>query len=156
MMVPALAQICHLHSVAPHVALTSPPLNATPNSVCFCQHRLLDERLAAYDVTWAVVRAMWLELPSWCPANVTFMLCAPRLVLHSITSLNVLVVSIASADCREGLPVFLPQAAKLEDLVAQGQRLAREQEQVEALKLSREYLKHSQSGAAATLIGLQG
>lgn len=57
--------------------------------------------------------------------------------------------------CRKGLPVFNKVEVTLDGLVAQGRRLAQEQQMVNEHKLSQDYLKDtgpSQPG----LIGLKG
>ena len=57
--------------------------------------------------------------------------------------------------CRQGLPVFNKVKVTVDSLIAQGNRLAQEQQMVNDHKLSKEYLKDtgpSQPG----LIGLKG
>ncbi len=57
--------------------------------------------------------------------------------------------------CRKGLPVFNKVVVTIDSLVAQGRRLAQEQQMVNDHKLSQDYLKDtgpSQPG----LIGLKG
>ncbi|EIE26946.1 hypothetical protein COCSUDRAFT_11792, partial [Coccomyxa subellipsoidea C-169] len=56
---------------------------------------------------------------------------------------------------RKDLPSFEPVDLKLEDLLKEGHRLAEEQENVNRLKLSEEYMKNS-GGGGVSLIGLQG
>ncbi|KAK9814001.1 hypothetical protein WJX73_008754 [Symbiochloris irregularis] len=56
---------------------------------------------------------------------------------------------------REGLPLFEPRNASLDELIAQGQRLAQEQEHVMTHKLSVEYNKHTGQSQGG-LIGLKG
>lgn len=56
---------------------------------------------------------------------------------------------------REGLPLFEPQNATLENLIAQGNRLAQEQEHVMTHRLSEEYNKNTGNGVGG-LIGLKG
>ena len=57
--------------------------------------------------------------------------------------------------CREGLPVFNQVQVTVEGLLAQGQRLAQEQQMVNEHKLSKEYLKDT-GPSAGGLIGLKG
>lgn len=57
--------------------------------------------------------------------------------------------------CRQGLPVFNKVKVTVDGLIAQGNRLAKEQQMVNDHKLSKDYLKDtgpSQPG----LIGLKG
>lgn len=56
---------------------------------------------------------------------------------------------------REGLPLFQPTKATLEELLQLGHRLAQEQEHVKRHKLSHEYMKNT-GKAGKSLIGLQG
>ncbi|KAK9829417.1 hypothetical protein WJX72_005740 [[Myrmecia] bisecta] len=57
---------------------------------------------------------------------------------------------------REGLPTFLPQQLTLDMLMAEGARLAKEQDHVNAWKLSEDYMKDTNKGGGGGLIGLQG
>lgn len=57
--------------------------------------------------------------------------------------------------CREGLPVFNKVEVTVEGLLAQGQRLATEQQMVNDHKLSQDYLKDT-GPSAPGLIGLKG
>lgn len=57
--------------------------------------------------------------------------------------------------CRKGLPVFNQVEVTLDGLVAQGRRLAQEQQMVMNHKLSQEYLKDT-GPSAPGLIGLKG
>ena len=62
-----------------------------------------------------------------------------------------------SCTCREGLPAFKPVELRLEDLVAEGRRLAQEQEHVNKFKLSEEYMRNANKGGAApSLVGFGG
>jgi hypothetical protein len=56
---------------------------------------------------------------------------------------------------RENLPSFEPVDLNLEDLMKEGHRLAEEQENVNRLKLSEEYMKNT-GGGGVSLVGLQG
>ena len=57
--------------------------------------------------------------------------------------------------CREGLPEFEALPITLERLLEQGRRLAEQQDFVNSMKLSKEYLKDA-GGAGPSLIGLSG
>lgn len=57
--------------------------------------------------------------------------------------------------CRRNLPVFQQVELRLSDLLVEGQRLVAEQDAVNSLKLSKEYLKDT-GGGCGTLIGLMG
>lgn len=58
---------------------------------------------------------------------------------------------------RDGVPVFEPVQLTLDMLVAEGERLVREQDLVNSNKLSEEYMKTLKDEMAGrTLIGLQG
>ena len=57
--------------------------------------------------------------------------------------------------CRENLPQFEPKNATLEALIAQGNRLAQEQEHVMTHRLSEEYNKNT-GASNPGLIGLKG
>ncbi|KAK9915318.1 hypothetical protein WJX75_007556 [Coccomyxa subellipsoidea] len=56
---------------------------------------------------------------------------------------------------QENLPSFEPVDLNLEDLMKEGHRLAEEQENVNRLKLSEEYMKDT-GGGGVSLVGLQG
>ena len=58
--------------------------------------------------------------------------------------------------CREGLPTFKPVELRLEDLVAEGRRLAQEQEHVNNFKLSEEYMRDTNKGGGGSLVGFGG
>ena len=58
--------------------------------------------------------------------------------------------------CRENLPTFEPVQLALEDLLKEGNRLAEEQEMVNKMKLSEEYMKNSGDTSGVSLVGLQG
>lgn len=58
---------------------------------------------------------------------------------------------------REGLPTFEPVELELESLLAEGRRLAQEQENVNRHKLSEEYMANSkQHAGGGTLVGFGG
>lgn len=57
--------------------------------------------------------------------------------------------------CRENLPLFEPVELRLEDLLKEGDRLAEEQENVNRLRLSDEYMKNT-GKKGSSLIGLKG
>lgn len=57
--------------------------------------------------------------------------------------------------CREELPTFEPVALHLDDLLKEGMRLADEQDNVNRLRLSHEYLKNT-GKKGRSLIGLSG
>ena len=57
---------------------------------------------------------------------------------------------------REGLPTFAPVELVLEDLLAEGRRLAQEQEHVNRMKLSEEYMRDTKHAGGATLVGFGG
>ena len=57
--------------------------------------------------------------------------------------------------CREGLPLFEALPITLQQLLEQGRRLAEQQDFVNSLKLSEEYLKDT-GGSGPSLIGLSG
>ena len=64
-------------------------------------------------------------------------------------------LSKSACACRKGLPVFNKVKVTVDSLIAQGNRLAKEQQMVNDHKLSKDYLKDtgpSQPG----LIGLKG
>lgn len=56
---------------------------------------------------------------------------------------------------REGLPTFKPQQLRLEALLAEGRRLAQEQEHVNRWRLSEEYMRDTGT-QQGSLIGLSG
>jgi hypothetical protein len=56
---------------------------------------------------------------------------------------------------QEGLPTFEPVDLTLKDLMKEGERLVYEQEMVNSMKLSDEYLK-KQTKAGKSIIGLSG
>lgn len=57
--------------------------------------------------------------------------------------------------CREGLPTFEPVNLHVEDLLKEGQRLVAEQDAVNRLKLSDEYMKNT-GKKGRSLVGLSG
>lgn len=57
--------------------------------------------------------------------------------------------------CREGLPTFEPVKLHVEDLLKEGSRLAAEQDAVNRLRLSDEYMRNT-GKTGQSLIGLQG
>jgi hypothetical protein len=57
--------------------------------------------------------------------------------------------------CREGLPTFEPVELRLEDLIKEGVRLADEQEHVNRLRLSDEYMKNT-GKKGRSLVGFGG
>ena len=57
--------------------------------------------------------------------------------------------------CREGLPTFEPVQLHVEDLLKEGRRLAAEQDAVNSLRLSDEYMKNT-GKTGRSLVGLQG
>ncbi len=76
------------------------------------------------------------------------------LMLHKRSVSGRMYIRCAFA-CRQGLPVFNKVKVTVDSLIAQGNRLAQEQQMVNDHKLSKEYLKDtgpSQPG----LIGLKG
>ena len=83
---------------------------------------------------------------TWC--------CLQLLILHRCSMVGRSHVRCPLA-CRQGLPVFNKVKVTVDSLIAQGNRLAHEQQMVNDHKLSKEYLKDtgpSQPG----LIGLKG
>jgi hypothetical protein len=56
---------------------------------------------------------------------------------------------------REGLPTFKPEQLRLEALLAEGRRLAQEQEHVNRWRLSEEYMRNTGT-QQSSLIGLSG
>ncbi|CAK0780317.1 hypothetical protein CVIRNUC_005010 [Coccomyxa viridis] len=57
---------------------------------------------------------------------------------------------------REGLPTFEPVDLHVEDLLKEGRRLVAEQDAVNRLKLSDEYMKNTGKKGGRSLVGLQG
>jgi hypothetical protein len=56
---------------------------------------------------------------------------------------------------QESLPVFEPLSLHVEDLIVEGRRLVQEQDHVNSMRLSNEYLK-PQKKAGKSIIGLTG
>ena len=77
-------------------------------------------------------------------------------VVHPLTCCPCSAVSQPCVHCRRSvLPSFEPDNITLDLLLAEGRRLAGEQEAVNQLKLSEEYMRDT-GGGGASLIGLQG
>jgi hypothetical protein len=76
--------------------------------------------------------------------------------MHVLFLLPPVATQRASSCCRRrDLPVFQQVELRLSDLLAEGQRLVAEQDAVNSLKLSEEYLKDT-GGGGGSLIGLMG
>jgi predicted DNA-binding protein YlxM (UPF0122 family) len=63
-------------------------------------------------------------------------------------------VKLLNRDQTVSFPSFEPENLTLEDLLAQGERLVAEQDMVQNIKLSQEYLKNQEG--SGNLIGLSG